>query len=1442
MRLRCPKLCARAALLREAGAKGIPPARFRSEHALDNSAGGRGQIGNLHEMTMDAEQSKVSVYAAWAKDYDRDVASAKYAAPSAVAKMAMPYLAGAPAEAPRMVLDAGCGTGLVGEELQKEAQAAGITLSVAGCDISPDMVKIAEARGYIDCRVMDLNIGTGYPSQKFDVATCVGTFVQGHVDPMPLLYELCRSVKTGGAVLVTVRSTLFQENPVFSKVLADLKARGHRVVVEDFQYLEGVVAKLVKIEVNHAAGAALAAEPLGPQIGLKKVRECVMQEMAHLWEQFQSHIGMGGHVQVLDACMGLGGLGSRLAAGPAVPGLRLHGCDLSPWALKEVPAIYEDVMQVDICRPLSMYPSGKFNAVLCVGAFASGGTVAAYPAIEEFVRIVRPGGSVIFSVEHSARSVHHLPDFHNVLLRVQKAGHTIQESVVETSVDGFVTQLIVIGKSLASVPTMQPWQQAAQELARAAKRRCDEFPMSAQLALRPSRPGAMKVLHACCGASGPGAESLAKSLGLSQQQLDLHAFDAAPVPAELPVGYQDMRQADVREPLWMYPDGEFDGVVCVGAFAPGGDVLPSPLVGELVRLTQPGGAVVFSVERSAAGSENLEYAAMHEVLKGLQDAGHAVTYTSVLGSTNGAGIQMVTIEKSPTPAVKEAAQRRTVGYLGVGRMGKPMVRALLASGYNVQLWDKYPSDMEYFKGLGARWTSTPKDAAEGADFVVTNLPLPDHVRQALEGADGALAGMRPGSVWADFSTTDYHNTLYLAAQCQKKGVHALECPVTNLHQLGVEVGNCAFFVGGDKKAFADVQPELDTMGVMSSHVGAIGQAQTVKLFTNITYYAQVVFGTEMLIAAKKAGICPLYAHQYFDRSSGVSAALRHFLLLVLDGSMDNSCSLEVVHKDMNLTKALDDEFKAKGSPHAAWRVLQGTLDVFNEAREKFPDRSPGEINHLFVARVLEERNSTSLQLDGFAAPSHHGAAAGEYEIAVFSKDPIGRVQPFVPRKYRVHESFVPTPEQATLLQEMAEWLTFTNYAGYLDAEALGLGFGLKEEDIHHLITWSVGTAWASDHLASYQPPDIHVLADKVKKFGVGLDLPASKSLLDACLSRAAGEAASADGQLPAWNRPQINIKTMPNPNPVTLRTLSASRLAKGDERELARLRWSLEEHGIFWLDAPVASTGFEAIEASGAFFDLPLELKQQFGQEAQPQVQPPTCRGFATLGVETLNPEEGADTKEHMDIGIFDQGPSNLCFNGPTLLPSEEQAPGFARAARAAQDAVMGELVPLLVHSLDAAYGADATSSLAGCLEEPTLIQRFLNYPAGSTAFAGRHTDNGLFTVLFVDSRTMPDAMDPSTETWRQVAFSSKRMPLVFAGDILQAWSGGRILSLPHRVRHVGQLKPRRSLAFFVYPQIASTVKPLPGGDAVQTEVHMMKNFHSIWTSGTGAGQGQDRF
>ncbi|RWC27839.1 MAG: isopenicillin N synthase family oxygenase [Mesorhizobium sp.] len=305
----------------------------------------------------------------------------------------------------------------------------------------------------------------------------------------------------------------------------------------------------------------------------------------------------------------------------------------------------------------------------------------------------------------------------------------------------------------------------------------------------------------------------------------------------------------------------------------------------------------------------------------------------------------------------------------------------------------------------------------------------------------------------------------------------------------------------------------------------------------------------------------------------------------------------------------------------------------------------------------------------------------------------------------------------------------------------------------------------------------------------------------------------------------------------TLPQISLAKLAadatRHEERE--RLRLACEEYGFFYLEHGIPKEQIsEAIQASRRFFALPQSTKERYGHSAQ-HVYPATARGYSPLNGETLHPEAGPDPKEMFDLGIENEG-DRRPFAGRTRLPDEALAPGFARSLLALQATVVNEVVPQLGTAL-----ADLLDLEEGWFRRhfspPTVLQRVIRYPsAGGTA--GKHTDNGFFTLLLQEE--LPTR---SLQVW----FGGRWVPapslpdslVVNLGDMLQALSDDQFKSTPHQVVHTGPAE-RISLPFFIYPDIDARLTSRQGKHTFSVAEVMLRNFDSIWETGNGAGRARE--
>jgi 3-hydroxyisobutyrate dehydrogenase-like beta-hydroxyacid dehydrogenase len=193
------------------------------------------------------------------------------------------------------------------------------------------------------------------------------------------------------------------------------------------------------------------------------------------------------------------------------------------------------------------------------------------------------------------------------------------------------------------------------------------------------------------------------------------------------------------------------------------------------------------------------------------------------------------------------------GFIGLGTMGAPMARNILAKGHALVVHDVVAQSVESLVAAGARGAMSPRDVAQSADYVITMLPDAPDVERVATGADGVLAGLRPGSVYIDMSTIDPDTTRRIGALVKAKGAEMIDSPVGKTADAAV-AGTLTLMVGGPEEVVARCRPLLECMGTDFFHCGALGAGQTMKLINNLLAQVLGAASGEALVAGTKAGL------------------------------------------------------------------------------------------------------------------------------------------------------------------------------------------------------------------------------------------------------------------------------------------------------------------------------------------------------------------------------------------------------------------------------------------------------------------------------------------------------------------------------------------------------------------------------------------------------------
>jgi len=271
-----------------------------------------------------------------------------------------------------------------------------------------------------------------------------------------------------------------------------------------------------------------------------------------------------------------------------------------------------------------------------------------------------------------------------------------------------------------------------------------------------------------------------------------------------------------------------------------------------------------------------------------------------------------------------ATAPRRVGLIGLGLMGRPMGMNLLKAGHKLAVWNRTPGRANELVAAGAVLAKTPYEAAEASEFLLTIVSDPPALESVLWGQegknDGALAGLRAGSIYVDSSTISPSLVGRVAAACRQRGVAFLDAPVTG-GDWGAREGNLVFMIGGDDEALREAEPILGVMGKKWFHLGPSGAGQTMKLAMNAILALEVAAMAEALALVTRAGLRGEQLVEVMQASMARSGVLDVKSPLMLKGDYKPSFPLRLMHKDLGLALDLANQLGVSLPATAAAREI-----------------------------------------------------------------------------------------------------------------------------------------------------------------------------------------------------------------------------------------------------------------------------------------------------------------------------------------------------------------------------------------------------------------------------------------------------------------------------------------------------------------------------------------
>ncbi|SFP56685.1 3-hydroxyisobutyrate dehydrogenase [Geopseudomonas sagittaria] len=251
-----------------------------------------------------------------------------------------------------------------------------------------------------------------------------------------------------------------------------------------------------------------------------------------------------------------------------------------------------------------------------------------------------------------------------------------------------------------------------------------------------------------------------------------------------------------------------------------------------------------------------------------------------------------------------------VAFLGLGVMGYPMAGHLVRNGHEVCVYNRTAERAQrWVAEHGGRSAVTPREAALGAEYVMSCVGNDDDLRAVVLGADGAFAGMAPGCVLVDHTTASATVARELAVLAAERELEFLDAPVSG-GQAGAQNGVLTVMVGGEPAVFARAEPVIQSYARMVRLMGHAGSGQLTKMVNQICIGGLLQGLSEALHFAQCAGLDGKAAMEVISKGAAQSWQLENRHASMLEGRFDFGFAVDLMRKDLGI---LLDEARSNGA-------------------------------------------------------------------------------------------------------------------------------------------------------------------------------------------------------------------------------------------------------------------------------------------------------------------------------------------------------------------------------------------------------------------------------------------------------------------------------------------------------------------------------------------------
>jgi 3-hydroxyisobutyrate dehydrogenase len=279
-----------------------------------------------------------------------------------------------------------------------------------------------------------------------------------------------------------------------------------------------------------------------------------------------------------------------------------------------------------------------------------------------------------------------------------------------------------------------------------------------------------------------------------------------------------------------------------------------------------------------------------------------------------------------------------VAFIGLGRMGHGMAGRYVDAGFSVAVWNRSRAKAEDLIARGARWASSPADAAIDTDAVVTMVADDEASRTVWLGTDGAATTMKAGTLAIECSTVSYQHALDMGRELNNRGLVYIDSPVTGLPDAAAN-GKLTLLVGADAADLEMARPFLELVGSTIRHFGGVGSGTVYKLINNLMGAIQIAGIAEGLAIAEQAGLDMKLVLEAIE--TGVAASpqvIRHSKRMAARNFAGATFTSALRHKDAAYAVTLAESLLAE-------KPLMGcaAVDAYARAKAVAPDDDEAKI-------------------------------------------------------------------------------------------------------------------------------------------------------------------------------------------------------------------------------------------------------------------------------------------------------------------------------------------------------------------------------------------------------------------------------------------------------------------------------------------------------------------